>query len=231
MRNRITFATWLVAALCATGLWAQTKQEPFTITLRSEKGSSLSASEFDDLAAAVRNFFDLTKTGATSDYHFYVAGGATLPATCDIFQFWIHTAATSGLRLYICEAVDSWVLQGDGQGVQSVSQTAHGFTVAQWVQFDNTTNNWVLLDTDTANPDAVAVGFVDTVPNANTFSVVTNGLVTQTAHGFALGPIYASSTGGTVTTTTPVLGTVEWTVGAAIDSNTILVQQKEWSQL
>lgn len=57
----------------------------------------------------------------------------TLPATCGVGQIYMDTDATSGQRLYLCQASNTWALQGDGGGGGSSStgsanavQTADG---------------------------------------------------------------------------------------------------------
>ena len=123
------------------------------------------------------------------------------------------------------------IVGGSSVSEFAFTQTAHGLTLGQWVMFDDSTGNWVLLDTDTIDFDVYAVAFVSSVTDVNTIRIVVQGKVTSVGHGFTVGPLWAASTAGIVTTTTPVLGTKEWVVGVALDANTIVVQQKEWSQL
>lgn len=45
-----------------------------------------------------------------------VPNSVTLPATCTVGDAYMDTNATTGLRLYLCEATNSWVAQGSGGG-------------------------------------------------------------------------------------------------------------------
>lgn len=62
-----------------------------------------------------------------------IPNSTTLPATCGVGQIYMDTDATSGQRLYLCQASNTWALQGDGGGGGSSStgsanavQTADG---------------------------------------------------------------------------------------------------------
>lgn len=71
-------------------------------------------------AAVVRE--DLSTTFAGGTAHDFgacaleIPNSATLPATCTVGQIYMDTDATTGQRLYLCQAADTWVLQGDGGG-------------------------------------------------------------------------------------------------------------------
>lgn len=45
-----------------------------------------------------------------------IPNGTSLPGTCTVGQQFMDTDATTGQRLYLCESVNTWVLQGDGGG-------------------------------------------------------------------------------------------------------------------
>ncbi len=113
-----------------------------------------------------------------------------------------------------------------GSGTTMVTQASHGFSSGQWLQFDSVADAWELLDSDVAD-DSYIVSYILVVVNSNSFLAVTEGSVTSTAHGLTLGPLYAGSTAGVVSSTFTA-GLIEWVVGVAIDANTIIVQQKEW---
>lgn len=82
----------------------------------------------------------------------------------------------------------------------TIAQTAHGFTVGQWVYLVGTV--YTLADADvTASTDSV--GVVATVPNANSFTLVTDGLVTGLSGLTAGTRYYLSGTAGAITSTLP----------------------------
>lgn len=45
-----------------------------------------------------------------------IPNGTSLPGTCTVGQQFMDIDATSGQRLYLCESVNTWALQGDGGG-------------------------------------------------------------------------------------------------------------------
>lgn len=45
-----------------------------------------------------------------------IPNGTSLPGTCTVGQQFMDTDATTGQRLYLCESVNTWALQGDGGG-------------------------------------------------------------------------------------------------------------------
>jgi hypothetical protein len=214
-----------LALLVPVALAAQTNQEPYPTILRSEKGAPISATEYDDTIRALRNFFTQTE----GDYHLFVPGGTTLPATCDTLQLWVHQVSAKNWIMYLGEddgaAGCQWTVVSNG-GMVAVNQAAHGFSANQWIQFDAVADTWELLDIDTAE-DSYAVAYVISVLGANDFVLLMHGEV-EVTHGLPVGPLYASSTGGIAAGTPPALGNIEWVIGVAIDSDTILVQQKEW---
>lgn len=62
-----------------------------------------------------------------------IPNSASLPGTCTVGQIYMDTDATSGQRIYACQATNTWALQGDGGGGGSSStgsddavQTADG---------------------------------------------------------------------------------------------------------
>lgn len=74
-----------------------------------------------------------TLTGATVTTSLNIPNSNTLPATCAVGDIYMDTDATSGQRLYACQATNTWALQGDGGGGGSSSsgsddavQTADG---------------------------------------------------------------------------------------------------------
>lgn len=55
-----------------------------------------------------------TLTGATITTSLNIPNSTTLPATCAVGDLYMDTDATSGQRIYACQATNTWALQGDG---------------------------------------------------------------------------------------------------------------------
>ncbi len=123
------------------------------------------------------------------------------------------------------------VSAGSGTTELIVSQTAHGFTANQWLMHSDSTDSWELLDTDTLAIEHNAIAFVKSVEGVNSFTATVGGVAIWTAHGLDLGPIFASTTAGSPTATAPNLGEREWLLGVASDANTVILMQRDWSQL
>jgi hypothetical protein len=64
-------------------------------------------------------FGDINVTGnLTIDGRLNIPHSTTLPATCSVGDVYQDTDATSGQRIYVCESANTWILQGDGGGVE-----------------------------------------------------------------------------------------------------------------
>jgi hypothetical protein len=187
-----------------------------------------SSGNCDDLIAAAGDTLDATGADSTAPNK----SGTSLPGTCAVGDTFFDTDATAGKNIYGCTAVDTWTLQGDGVGDNrmTVNQATHGFSADQWIMHNDTLNAWELLDSSAVDLDNNAIGFVYAVADANNFTVTISGSESWT-HGLDVGPLYASSTPGTLTDTAPALGTVEWLVAVASSSGAIVVMQREWIQL
>jgi hypothetical protein len=166
-----------------------------------------------------------------------------LPATCLVGrEYEIKDGATAsdcsvggGSHLHSC------VCQADGSSYKAeiavaaavrleINQTTHGFSAGQWVMHDDATNAWELLDSTAIDINNNAIGLVFSVTDANNFTLSVGGPESWT-HAFDVGPLYASSTPGTLTDTVPALGTVEWLVAVASSSGIVIIMQREWIQL
>lgn len=53
-----------------------------------------------------------------------IPNSTTLPGTCAVGDAYMDTDATSGQRFYLCQATNTWALQGDGGGGGSVATDA-----------------------------------------------------------------------------------------------------------
>lgn len=181
--------------------------------------------------------------GATFGNSWFNINISDLDAVCDPGrEFEIKDGATAsdctvggGTHLHSC------VCQADGASYAaeiavaaavrvSVSQTAHGFSAGQWIMHNDATNAWELLDSTSIDGDNHAIGFVFAVADANNFTLSVGGPESWT-HALDIGPLYASSTPGTLTDTAPVLGAVEWLVAVASSSGIVIIVQREWIQL
>ncbi len=81
-----------------------------------------------------------------------IPNSASLPASCTIGQQYMDSDATSGQRFYLCESTDTWALQGDGSGGDSIS--IDGAAVV--------------------DPDFVSTGDIDFVNTSNTVTANIN---------------------------------------------------------
>jgi hypothetical protein len=94
----------------------------------------------------------------------------------------------------------SSTLSGEAN-VKEISQTAHGFTVGQWVYFNGTT--YALTDADSLS-SLDSIGVVSEVISTNIFTVTTSGYVSNLS-GLTAGTRYfISSTAGEITSNAPI---------------------------
>jgi hypothetical protein len=222
MRRLLSFiASFCVASLC----YAQTS----TFSQYNPKRATLTQL----LAWLAANDIVVTGDWAFTAAILELPNSATLPGTCDVGDMYMDTDATTGQRFYLCESANAWVVQGDGGSSGdrvAVSQTTHGFSVGEWIMHSDASDAWELLDSSAVDSDNHAVGFVSAVADVNNFTVAIAGSESW-SHGLDIGPLYASSTPGTLTDTTPPLGEVEWLVAVASSSGVVVIMQREWIQL
>ena len=71
---------------------------------------------FPLLVYAVDPYGSSSKIGSQVEFEqgIKIPNSTSLPATCQTGQIYMDTDATSGQRIYACQATDTWVLQGDG---------------------------------------------------------------------------------------------------------------------
>lgn len=55
-----------------------------------------------------------------------IPNSTTLPGTCSVGDIYMDTDATSGQRLYLCQATNTWAVQGDGAGSFTANQLLYG---------------------------------------------------------------------------------------------------------
>jgi hypothetical protein len=95
----------------------------------------------------------------------------------------------------------SWGSSTVSSLTKSITQTAHGFTVGQWVYLVGAV--YTLVDSDAAaSTDSVWV--VSAVTDANIFVITFSGYVTGMS-GLTLGRNYVSNTAGAITSTAPTV--------------------------
>jgi hypothetical protein len=102
----------------------------------------------------------------------------------------------------------------------TISQTAHGFTIGDVVRSDGSPNSFTLAQADSGD-NAEVVGIVVTVPDANTFSMVTGGEVTAGVPTGTPGDVLflSPATAGALTTTKPTtIGHVDKPLAVLVDS-------------
>ena len=114
----------LPAALAANGANCSAGQFPLGV---SAAGASENCTALPTTIAGTSNAItasaatgaitlDLASTLDLSSKTLRVPNSVTLPATCTVGDAYMDTNATTGLRLYLCEATNSWVAQGSGGG-------------------------------------------------------------------------------------------------------------------
>lgn len=108
-------------------------------------------------------------------------------------------AKTSGSGLFVKDSAgNEYDLRNAQTLKETITQTAHGFVVGDVIK--RTSGSYAKAKADTS-ANARAVGIVESVPDANTFVVVTRGKVTGLS-GLTDGTIYflSAATAGAVVT-------------------------------
>jgi hypothetical protein len=105
---------------------------------------------------------------------------------------------------------------------EKITQTAHGFSVKDVIGHNGTA--WTKAKSTAVVTDVQAQSFVESVIDANTFTIVTHGVMVVTGHGLTVGEHYwlSQSTAGAITATTPVSG-ISQHVLYVRDVNTLFV--------
>lgn len=127
-----------------------------------------------------------------------VPNSTSLPGTCTVGQIYMDTDATSGQRIYACQATNTWALQGDGGGGGSGDITAVGSMTTgdafadataddDWlglgvaagrIEFDDQTN-------DEVNIISPLVGINTSTPSAP-LHIYSSGSANETVAGFKI---------------------------------------------
>lgn len=107
-----------------------------------------------------------------------------------------------------------------GGTITKISQTNHGFSVGQAVKFNG--SQYVLAQANVVS-NSYVVGLIATVPDTNTFELVTSGIVTLSGTNFIPGSVYylSPNVAGSLTTTEPTtVGQVSKPLFIATGTNT-----------
>ena len=114
---------------------------------------------------------------------------------------------------------------GGGSGTditQTITQTAHGFIVGDWVRSSYVSGQYTKAQADTADNSAV-IGLVTSVPNANTFELTKVGSATITT-GYPIGDALwlSPTTAGAMTNVEPTtIGQIRQPLGYVVGTNEI----------
>ena len=93
------------------------------IALNSIAGNYVVGATFDCLAGSQSAACQFSYSRSTEEFtvqeliateRLMIPHSITLPATCTVGESYMDTDATTGQRSYLCEATNTWVLQGDG---------------------------------------------------------------------------------------------------------------------
>lgn len=139
----------LPAALAANGANCSAGQFPLGVDAAgaSENCTALpttiagTANEITSSASTGAITLSLPSTINLSSKTLRVPNSTSLPGTCTVGDTYMDTDATTGLRLYLCEATNSWVAQGSGggSGITSLaSQTGGTQTITRGIGIGGT---------------------------------------------------------------------------------------------
>ena len=104
-----------------------------------------------------------------------------------------------------------------------ITQASHGFAKGDFVALNDSNDTWELGVADASSHNYSRWGFVTYQPNANDFTVATDGNPRITGHAKGTGRLYVSqSTPGAVSTTAPSSG-VYWNPAIGLDANRLAV--------
>ena len=98
----------------SNGLVARTAAN--TTAARTLTGTANEVSVANGDGAAGNPTISLPATVDLTSKTLRIPNSTTLPGTCTVGDMSMDTDATSGQRLYLCQAANTWVLQGDGGG-------------------------------------------------------------------------------------------------------------------
>lgn len=144
----------------------------------------------------------------------YAVGSIWINTTLD--KVWQCVDSTNGVAVWNQLGADSTTSLKE-----TISLTAHGFVAKNIIQKTASSYQKSLADSEA---NAAAVGIVESINGADTFTVVYGGKLAATAHGFTVGAtLYLSqSSSGALTSTAPTTGVLK-PVAIASDANSLIV--------
>jgi hypothetical protein len=155
-------------------------------------------------SANQRVVIDASQSVQTQNLHNVTLSGNTSGALAAISSGTLTLAG--GANITLSQAGNAVTISGAGgitsdTDVTSITQTAHGLAVGDWVRLNST--NYVKAQANNET-NAEVVGVVSAVADANTFTLTTGGLVTGLS-GLTAGAVYylSASTAGAITATEP----------------------------
>lgn len=105
----------------SNGLVARTAAN--TMAARTITGTSEEISVSNGDGASGNPTLSFPNTVNLSSKILRIPNSASLPATCTVGDLYMDTDATTGQRLYACQATNTWAVQGDGGGGGSIGGT------------------------------------------------------------------------------------------------------------
>lgn len=146
-----------------------------------------------------------------------------------VFSIWVNTATD---RIWFCTDAGTgaavWKEAG-GAGSsgttikESIAATAHGFSATNAAR--RTSTGWAKAQANSA-ANAEVMGLVESVADADNFTIVYGGKMLATGHGFTIGDVLFSdpTTAGAITATEPSTpGQVSKPVAIVLDANYLVV--------
>lgn len=109
-----------LAALDSTaGVLVQTGADTFARRTLTGTSNEITITNGDGVSGAPT--FALSSTVNLASKTLRIPRSASLPGTCDVGDIYMDTDATTGQRLYLCQATNTWALQGDGGNFDSTA--------------------------------------------------------------------------------------------------------------
>lgn len=175
-------------------------------------------------------------TASHSGFRIRQGVAPTAPNSGDIWQDGSHMYTRIGNNTH---QLDQQASGGVSSTSKTIAQTAHGFSVGSYVRYNGAAYVKALANTLT---NAECVGVVSHIPNADTFTLTTNGHISGLS-GLTAGSRYylSATTAGVITNSTPNVGQISKPVFVAdsatsgyvsiFDTETVRAEQNtfDWS--
>lgn len=159
------------AAYNTNGLLTQTSANTFTGRTLTGTSNEVAVTNGDGVSG--NPTVALASTLNLSSKTLRVPNGTSLPGTCTVGDAFMDTDATTGQRWYLCQATDTWALQGDGGGGGGFDATA--VDAVTWSDGANASNAWTF---DVSGTDTVMTWGNGTASFSGSMSFVGNPGVT-----------------------------------------------------